>query len=137
MLPVKRGVRGSIGMQFTEERDHWSGSLASNQPLPSAEVHSTLLRNPQQNASHFQQLYFRSGSQNMQIHQGSFVAEVQPIKNKGTLQTAHFRIRAVQLFPAERLIAESIATDARTGYKRAEAKLRELLGCEQMLKQAA
>ena len=73
----------------------------------------------------------------MQIHQGSFVAEVQPIKNKGTLQTTHFRIRVVQLFPGERLIAESIATDARTGYKRAEAKLREVLAREQVLKNAA
>lgn len=56
----------------------------------------------------------------MQIHQGNFVAQVQPIKNKGTLQTTHFRIRVVQLFPVERLITESIATDALTGYKRAE-----------------
>jgi hypothetical protein len=73
----------------------------------------------------------------MQIHQGSFVAEVQPIKNKGTLQTTHFRIRVVQLFPAEKLIAESIATDALTGYKRAEAKLREVLACERVLEEAA
>jgi hypothetical protein len=45
----------------------------------------------------------------MQIHQGCFVAEVKPIKNKGTLQTTHFRIRLVQLFPVEQLIAECVA----------------------------
>ena len=73
----------------------------------------------------------------MQIHQGSFVAEVQPIKNKGRLQTTHFRIRVVQLFPVEQLIAESIATDALTGYKLAEAKLREALACELVLEEAA
>jgi hypothetical protein len=78
-----------------------------------------------------------AGGQIMQIHQGSFLAEVQPIKNKGTLQTTHFRIRVVQIFPVEELIAESNATDAVTGYKRAEAKLREVLACERVLNKAA
>jgi hypothetical protein len=77
------------------------------------------------------------GSENMQINHGRFVAEVQPIKNKGTLQTTHFRIRVSQLRPVELLISDSIATDAYAARERAEAKLREALACEQVLNKAA
>lgn len=73
----------------------------------------------------------------MQIHQGSFVAEIQPIKNKGTLHTTHFRIRVIQLFPTEVMIAESVAGNAQAARQRAEAKLREVLGCERVLNKAA
>jgi hypothetical protein len=73
----------------------------------------------------------------MQIYQGNFVADIEPIKNKRTAQIRHFRIRVSQLRPVELLISDSIATDAHAARKRAEAKLRELLACEQVLKNAA
>jgi hypothetical protein len=72
----------------------------------------------------------------MQIYQGNFVADIEPIKNKRT-QIRHFRIRVSQLRPVEVLISDSIATDANAARERAEGKLRELLTCEQVLKQAA
>jgi hypothetical protein len=73
----------------------------------------------------------------MQIHQGNFVADIEPIKNKTTPQMTLFRIRVMQLHPVELLISDSIATDAYAARERAEGKLRELLACERMLEQAA
>jgi hypothetical protein len=72
----------------------------------------------------------------MQIYQGNFVADIEPIRNKRT-QITHFRIRVTQLRPAELLISDSIATDAHAARERAEAKLHEVLDCERMLKEAA
>jgi hypothetical protein len=73
----------------------------------------------------------------MQIYQGNFVADIEPVRNKRTPQTTLFRIRVVQLHPVELLISDSIATDAHAARERAEAKLREVLACEQVLHQAA
>jgi uncharacterized protein (UPF0371 family) len=73
----------------------------------------------------------------MEIFQGNSVAEIRPIKSKGTLRTTHFRIRVMQLRPGELLISDSIATDAHAARERAEAKLRELRACEQVLSNAA
>jgi hypothetical protein len=72
----------------------------------------------------------------MQIYQGNFVADIGPIKNKRTPQIRHFRIRVSQLRPVELLISDFIATDANAARQR-EAKLRELLTCEQALSKAA
>lgn len=73
----------------------------------------------------------------MQIYQGNFVADIEPIKNKRTPQIRYFRIRISQLRPVELLISDSIATDANAARQRAEAKLREVLACEQVLNEAA
>jgi len=73
----------------------------------------------------------------MEIYQENFVAEVRPIKSKGTLRTTHFRIRVIRLGAVELLISDSIAADAQAARERAEAKLREVLACEQALKRAA
>lgn len=48
----------------------------------------------------------------MQIYQGNFVADVEPIKSKRTSRTTPFRIRVRQLRPVDLLIYDSIATDA-------------------------
>jgi hypothetical protein len=73
----------------------------------------------------------------MQIYQGNFVADIEPIKTKRRLQPTHFRIRVSQLRPVEQLISDSIATDAHAARERAEAKLREVLACERVLNTAA
>jgi hypothetical protein len=73
----------------------------------------------------------------MQIYQGDFVADIEPIRNKRTPKTTLFRIRVTQLRPVELLISDSIATDAHAARERAEAKLREVLACEQALSKAA
>jgi hypothetical protein len=73
----------------------------------------------------------------MQIYQGNFVADIEPIKNKRMPHIRHFRIRISQLRPVELLISDSIATDANAARQRAEAKLREVLACEQVLNRAA
>jgi hypothetical protein len=73
----------------------------------------------------------------MQIYQGNFVADIEPIRNKRTPQTTHFRIRLIRLRPVELLISDSIATDAHAARQRAEAKLREVLACEAALSKAA
>ena len=65
----------------------------------------------------------------MQIYQGNFVADIEPIKSKQRFQPTHFRIRVSQLRPVELLISDSVATDANAARERAEAKLREVLAC--------
>lgn len=89
-----------------------------------------------QNAQHCSTVVL-SGGGIMQIYQGNFVADVEPIKSKRTPQIGHFRIRVSQLRPVELLISDSIATDANAARQRAEAKLREVLACERVLKNAA
>lgn len=73
----------------------------------------------------------------IQVYQGNFVADIEPIKSKRRLQPTYFRIRVSQLRPVELLISDSIATDAHAARERAEAKLREVLACERVLNTAA
>ncbi len=73
----------------------------------------------------------------MQIYEGNFVADIEPIKREQRLQPTHFRIRVSQLRPVELLISDSVATDANAARERAEAKLREVLACERVLNKAA
>ncbi len=73
----------------------------------------------------------------MKIYQGNFVADIEPIKNKRTLQPTLFHVRVIQLRPVELLITDSIATDAHAARERAEAKLREVLACELVLNKIA
>jgi hypothetical protein len=73
----------------------------------------------------------------MQIYQGNFVADIEPIRNKRTLRTTIFRVRVMQRHTVELLISDSIATDAHAARERAEAKLREVLGCERAPSKAA
>jgi len=79
----------------------------------------------------------RSGGGTHADHQGNFVADIEPIKNKRTRQTTLIRIRLIQLRPVELLISDSIATDAHAARERAESKLREALACERVLSKAA
>jgi hypothetical protein len=73
----------------------------------------------------------------MQIYQGNFVADIEPIRNKRTPEVTHFRIRVSQLRPVKLLINDSTATDAHAARQRAKAKLCEVLACEQVLSKAA
>jgi hypothetical protein len=73
----------------------------------------------------------------MQIYQGNFIADIEPIRNKRTPKKTLYRIRLMQWRPVELLIMDSIATDADAARERAEAKLREVLACEQVLSKAA
>ena len=54
----------------------------------------------------------------MQIYQGNFVADIEPIKSKQRFQPTHFRIRVSQLPPVELLISDSVATDAHAARER-------------------
>ena len=73
----------------------------------------------------------------MQIYQGDFVADIEPIKSKHRLQPTHFRVRVSQLRSVELLISDSVARDAHAARERAEAKLREVLPCERVLNKVA
>ena len=73
----------------------------------------------------------------MQIYQGNYFADIEPIRNKRTPLIRYFRVRIMQCGPVELLISDFIATDARSARERAEAKLREILACMRGLSSAA
>jgi hypothetical protein len=72
----------------------------------------------------------------MQIYQGDFVADIELVRQKRSLQTSHFRVRLMRLRPVKLLLVESIATDAQAARERAEAQLRAVLTCEMALRVA-
>lgn len=132
--PLRKVGRLASELLRSGSLERLAGQFALNNRLDNFLITIDVLLSSAQNAQHRCPVWME---EIMQIYQGNFVADIEPIKNKRTPQTTRFRIRLIQLHPVELLISDSIATDAHAAREKAEAKLREVLACEQLRSKAA